>query len=121
MTPEELEAEIKSLRQQQEDQKRNWFRWGLASFGIFTVLYIVIGIKMAITGADPPPPMMFIALTFLFLLLPDGRSRFGFGFGENKSKAPCTRCAWLVNRAGAPSSWSRMTLMLSEPPLRPAA
>jgi succinate-acetate transporter protein len=67
MTPEELEAEIKSLRQQQEDQKRNWFRWGLASFGIFTVLYIVIGIKMAITGADPPPPMMFIALTFLFL------------------------------------------------------
>ncbi len=67
MTPERMQADIESLRRQQEDQKRNWAQWGLGSFGIAIALWIAIGIKMAITGADPSPTMLFISLTFLFL------------------------------------------------------
>jgi hypothetical protein len=54
MTPEQMRADIESLWRQQEDQKRNWSRWGLVSFGIAIVLWIAIGIKMVIAGADPP-------------------------------------------------------------------
>ncbi len=67
MTTEEMEAEIKSLRQQHEDQKKHWLRWGFASSCIAVTLFIVIGIKMLMTGADPPPAMIFIALTFVFV------------------------------------------------------
>jgi hypothetical protein len=67
MTLEQMQADIESLRQQQDRQRRNWARWGLVSFGIALVLWIAIGIGMAKTGADPSPPMLFIMLTFVFL------------------------------------------------------
>jgi hypothetical protein len=65
MTLEEMEAEIKSLREQQEDQRKLWVRWGFGSYAIGMTLCIVNGIKTLTTGNDPV--MNFLALTFLFL------------------------------------------------------
>ncbi len=67
MTPEQMRADIESLRRQFEEQKRNWARWGRGSSGIALVLWIAIGIKMARSGADPSPPLLLLSLTFVFL------------------------------------------------------
>jgi hypothetical protein len=67
MTPERMEAEIESLRQQQIRQKKLWLRWGLASNAIGLLLCAAVLLKVALTGDDPPPPMIFIVLTYLFV------------------------------------------------------
>lgn len=58
MTPEETQAEIKSLReqvlqlrQQQEDQKKHWFRWGQIASFIVLALAIVALIVIYRTGS----------------------------------------------------------------------
>jgi hypothetical protein len=67
MTIEQLEAEIATLRRQQESQKKHWLRWGLASNAASLVLCAAVLLKVALTGDDPPPPMIFIVLTLLFV------------------------------------------------------
>jgi hypothetical protein len=67
MTLEEMEAEITRLRQEQAKQRRFWRRWGLASAGIAVVLVLATLARVAMTGADPASPMLFVALTFVFL------------------------------------------------------
>jgi hypothetical protein len=66
MIPMQIEAEIARLQQQQADQKKHWLRWGLASNAVAVTLCAVVLIKVALTGADPAPPMIFIVLTFIF-------------------------------------------------------
>ena len=66
MIPIQIEAEIARLQQQQADQKKHWLRWGLASNAVAVALCAVVLIKVALTGADPAPPMIFIVLTFMF-------------------------------------------------------
>jgi hypothetical protein len=70
MTQDEMEAEIKGLReqtlqlqQQQENQKKHWFRWGhIASF-IVLALAIVTMIVIHRTGsAGGPPNLLFAAM-----------------------------------------------------------
>jgi hypothetical protein len=60
MTPLQMEAEIASLQQQQAEQKKHWLRWGLASYAIGIALCVAVLIRVALTGADPAPPMIFI-------------------------------------------------------------
>ncbi len=67
MTPQEMIAEIESLRQQQAAQRKLWLRLGFASNGIGLLLAVVVLVKVAITGNDQPPPMIFIVLTYVFL------------------------------------------------------
>ena len=67
VTLEEMEAEIANLRQTQTKQRTLWRRWGLASAGIAVVLVLATLARVAITGADPSSPMLFVALTFVFL------------------------------------------------------
>jgi uncharacterized RDD family membrane protein YckC len=66
MTPLQMEAEIASLQQQQAEQKKHWLRWGLASYAIGIALCVAVLIRVALTGADPAPPMIFIVLTFIY-------------------------------------------------------
>lgn len=67
MTIEQLETEIATLRRQQDGEKKHWLRWGMASNAASLVLCAVVLAKVALTGDDPPSPMIFIALTFLFV------------------------------------------------------
>jgi len=67
MTSQELDAEIEQLRLQQAHQRKHWRRWGLAGNGIAVVLCIAVLVRMAITGSDPPSPMIFIVLTYVYL------------------------------------------------------
>jgi anti-sigma-K factor RskA len=67
MTLEEMQAEIARLRQAQANQRTFWRRWGLASAGIAVVVVLAILARVAMTGADPAAPMLFIVLTFVFL------------------------------------------------------
>jgi len=67
MTLEQLETEIATLRQQQDSQKKHWLRWGLASNAASLVLCAAVLLKVALTGDDPPSPMIFIVLTLLFV------------------------------------------------------
>lgn len=67
MTMEQLEAEIESLQHQQEAQKKHWLRWGLASDAAGLILCVAVLLRVALTGDDPPPPMIFIVLTLIFI------------------------------------------------------
>ena len=67
MTLEQLEAELAMLRRQQDNQKKHWLRWGLASNAASLVLCAVVLLKVALTGDNPPSPMIFIVLTLLFV------------------------------------------------------
>jgi hypothetical protein len=62
MTLEHLAAEI-LISQQQENQKNHWLRWGMAGNVAGAILFAVVAFKVAMTGDDPPPAMIFIALT----------------------------------------------------------
>jgi hypothetical protein len=65
--PEQMQAEIENLRLWQEAQKKHWLRWGLASNAVSLVLCAVVLLKVALTGNDPPPPMIFIQLMLIFM------------------------------------------------------
>jgi hypothetical protein len=67
--PEEMEAEIKTLRQQQEHQKWNWVRWGLVSFGIAGGVLVYAGIREFMFNRDTDMSFfaLFIFLTMVFL------------------------------------------------------
>jgi hypothetical protein len=67
MTSQELDAEIERLRLGQAEQRKHWRRLGLASNGIAIVLCIAVLVRVAITGSDPPSPMIFIVLTYVYL------------------------------------------------------
>jgi len=67
MTSQELDAEIERLRLQQAEQRKHWRRWGFASNGVAVVLCIALLVRVAITGSDPPSPMIFIVLTYVYL------------------------------------------------------
>ncbi|MGO9049580.1 MAG: hypothetical protein ACLQFW_22320 [Xanthobacteraceae bacterium] len=67
MTSQELDAEIERLRLQQAEQRKHWRRWGFASNGVAVVLCIAVLVRVAITGSDPPSPMIFIVLTYVYL------------------------------------------------------
>jgi hypothetical protein len=67
MTLEQLEAEVAMLRRQQDNQNKHWLRWGLASNAASLVLCAVVLFKVALTGDNPPSPMLFIVLTLLFV------------------------------------------------------
>jgi len=78
MTQDEIEGELRSLReqvfqlqQQQERRKKHWFRWGLIAACIGFVLAIVSLIIAVITVAGPTPLiasiLLFAALQLYFL------------------------------------------------------
>ncbi len=74
MTQDEIEAEFHSLReqifklqQQREDQRKHWFRWGLAAFCIGVVL-IIAGFIFALVTGSPPSVAIGIAGLLLFFL-----------------------------------------------------
>ncbi len=67
MTSQGMNAEIEMLRLQQADHRKHWRRFGLASHAVAVALCIVVLIRMAATGGDPPSPMVFIVLTYLYL------------------------------------------------------
>jgi hypothetical protein len=78
MTIEQIETEIAALKQQQENQKKHWSRWGLAFEVAGLVLCGGILVKVALTGEDPPPTMIFnvlilVAVGLAFMTL--GRQR----------------------------------------------
>jgi heme/copper-type cytochrome/quinol oxidase subunit 4 len=79
MTQDEIEGELRGLReqvsqlqQQHERQRKHWFRWGLIAACIGIVLAILSTIIGVITVAGPTPPIatifQFTALQLLFLL-----------------------------------------------------
>jgi hypothetical protein len=78
MTQDEIEGglhglreQLSQLRQQQEHQKKHWFRWGLIAACIGFVLAIVSATMMVTTAAGPAPPMAsilsFAAVQLFFL------------------------------------------------------
>jgi hypothetical protein len=67
MTGPEMDIEIEALRLEQAAQRRHWRRWGFASNAIGLALIAAVLIRVAITGNDPPPVMIFIVLTYVFL------------------------------------------------------
>jgi hypothetical protein len=76
MTSEQMEAEIEILRQQQQDQRKHWLRCGFGSLALSLAFFAAIAIRVARTGDDPAPQMVFIQLIFLFAglaFLPAGR------------------------------------------------
>jgi hypothetical protein len=69
MTQDEIEGELDSLReqvsqlqQQQERQKKHWFRWGIITACIGFVLAVLSTIIAVITVAGPTPPIASILL-----------------------------------------------------------
>ena len=80
MTLEQMEAEITSLRQEQEKQRKFWRRWGIASTVVTLVLLAAIFARVVMTGADPASPMLFIVLTFVFLSIAFNSAGRGYGF-----------------------------------------
>ena len=75
---QEMDAEIDILRQGQVALRRHWLLWGYASNGVAIALCVAVLIRVAITGDDPPSPMIFITLTYIFLgiaFITAGRSR----------------------------------------------
>jgi hypothetical protein len=66
MTLEHLAAEIVILAQQQENQKKQWLRWGMTGNVAGAILFAVVAFEVAIRGEDPSPAMIFIALTLSF-------------------------------------------------------
>jgi hypothetical protein len=83
MTPEQMmfeqmQGEIEDLRQQQQDQRKHWLRCGYGSLALSLAFFVAIGIRVARTGDDPAPQMVFIQLIFLFAglaFLPAGQPR----------------------------------------------
>lgn len=67
MTAPEMNAEIEVLRLERAAQRKHWRRWGFASNAIAVLLCAASLIKVAVTGDDPPAPMIFIVLTYIFL------------------------------------------------------
>lgn len=65
MTPELIEAEIATLKRQQENQKRHLLRWGLAFEVAGIILCGAVFLGVALTGEDPPPSMIFNVLTLV--------------------------------------------------------
>jgi lipopolysaccharide export LptBFGC system permease protein LptF len=80
MTLEDMQAEIENLRQEQQKQRKFWRRWGLASSCVSLVLVAVVFARVAITGTDPPSPMLFIVLTFVFLSIAFSSAGRGYTF-----------------------------------------
>jgi hypothetical protein len=66
MTSQELSVELADLRLERVAYRRLWRRWGFASFIISVLLCAVALTRVAITGEDPPFPMLFLVLTYLF-------------------------------------------------------
>jgi hypothetical protein len=69
MTQDQIEGELHSLReqvsrlqQQQERQKKHWFRWALIAGSIGIVLAIVSTIIAVITVAGTTPPIVHVLL-----------------------------------------------------------
>jgi hypothetical protein len=78
MTSQDSDTAIDLVRQEQAALRKHWLRWGFASNGIAIALCAAVLIRVAITGDDPPPPMIFITLTYIFLgiaFITAGRSR----------------------------------------------
>jgi hypothetical protein len=67
MTSQDLIAELENLRREQLARRKHWLRCGFVSNVIGLLLCAAALIKVAITGGDPPPLMIFVALTFIFL------------------------------------------------------
>ena len=89
MTLHELNTEIEILRLQQLDQQKHWCRWGFASNVVAIALCIAVLIRMALTGGNPPPLMIFIVLTYVFLGLAfttAGRSRWDILWLPHRSR-----------------------------------
>jgi hypothetical protein len=84
MTLEQIEAEIAMFKRQQENQKKLWRRCGQAFFVWGFILCVVVGVRVALTGDDPPPPMLFIALTSMYIGL-------AFSFVSHRTAIPETR------------------------------
>ena len=88
MTSEQMEAEIETLRQQQQNQRQHWLRCGYGSLALALAIFVGIAIRLAQTGDDPAPQMVFIQLIFVFAgiaFLPAGRSRL-FAAGRSADR-----------------------------------
>jgi hypothetical protein len=73
---EQMQGQIEDLRQQQQDQRKHWLRCGYGSLALSLAFFVAIAIKVAKTGDDPAPQIVFIQLIFLFAgiaFLPAGR------------------------------------------------
>jgi hypothetical protein len=62
MTIEQIETEIAALRQHQENQKKYWLRCGLAFEVTGLIVCGAVLLKVALTGENPPPTMIFDVL-----------------------------------------------------------
>src|ERR1700730_15308878 len=75
MTQDEMEAEIKGLReqvlqlqQQQENQKKHWFRWGhICSFIALAMAIVAIHDRIVI-GAPPQLAIGIVGLCVFFIM-----------------------------------------------------
>ena len=67
MTLEDMQAEIASLRQEQDLQRKHWRRWGFAA-SITGLVLVVVNLLLAATkGTALSPAVLFIVLTFVFV------------------------------------------------------
>lgn len=80
MTLEDMQAEIENLQQERQKQRKFWRRWGIVSSCISLVLVAVIFARVAMTGADPASPMIFVVLTFVFLSIAFNAAGRGYSF-----------------------------------------
>jgi hypothetical protein len=76
VTQDELERELHSLReqitqlqQQQERQKKHWFRWGLVAGGIDVALAIFSAIVIVIADGSPSPTIAALQVAGLQLIV----------------------------------------------------
>jgi hypothetical protein len=76
VTQDELERELHSLReqithlqQQQERQKKHWFRWGLVAGGIGVALAIFSAIVIVMAGGSPSPTIAALQVAGLQLIV----------------------------------------------------
>jgi hypothetical protein len=80
MTLEDMQAEIASLRQEQDLQRKHWRQWGLAANISGLVLMLVMLLTAASKGTAPPPAIVFVGLTFVFIGLAFGGAGRGYRF-----------------------------------------
>jgi hypothetical protein len=80
MTLEDMQAEIASLRQEQDLQRKHWRHWGFTASISGLILVLIMLLIAASKGTAPSPAMLFVVLTFIFMGLAFGGAGRGYRF-----------------------------------------